>query len=36
MLAGTGWGADVKTLRIAALGLIYSTVDPKFGAIAHM
>jgi len=27
MLAGMGWGADAKTLRIAALGLVYSTAE---------
>jgi len=27
MLARTGWGADAKTLRIAALGLVYNTVE---------
>lgn len=30
MLAGTGWGrwgADTKTLRIAALSLVYSTTE---------
>ncbi|VVC26291.1 Hypothetical protein CINCED_3A012947 [Cinara cedri] len=27
MLAGTGWGADAKTLRVAALSLVYSTAE---------
>jgi len=27
MLAETGWGAEPKTLRIAALGLVYSTAE---------
>jgi len=26
MLAGTGWGADTKTLQVA-LGLVYSTAE---------
>lgn len=30
MLAGTDWGADTKTLRIAALGLVYSPA--KYGS----
>lgn len=27
MLAGTGWGADAKTLRVATLSLVYSTAE---------
>lgn len=27
ILAGTGWSADAKTLRIATLGLVYSTAE---------
>ena len=36
-LAGSGWGAGSKTLRIAALSLIYSlrSTAHQFGAAAH-
>lgn len=39
-LSDTGWGADAKTLRTAALALTYSAAEsilvPKYGVIMHM